>query len=66
MCLWRLQGLKLWNTIFARQWNARCRYCCESGGIPEIVIQNETGLFFEPDDHKMLAEQIKQIAGGRD
>lgn len=35
------------------------------GGIPEIVIQNETGLFFEPDDHKMLAEQIKQIAGGR-
>ncbi|MDD2624484.1 MAG: glycosyltransferase, partial [Candidatus Riflebacteria bacterium] len=35
------------------------------GGIPEILVENETGLFFEPDDHETLAELIEQIANDR-
>jgi glycosyltransferase involved in cell wall biosynthesis len=31
------------------------------GGIPEVIIDGETGLLFEVDDDRMLARQIERL-----
>ncbi|MGA3058020.1 MAG: glycosyltransferase [Candidatus Limnocylindrales bacterium] len=36
------------------------------GGIPEIVVDGQTGLLVPPEDPRALAEAIRRLAGDRD
>jgi len=38
--------------------------CANIGGIPEIVVEGQTGLLFDPDDPRAACGQVGPTYGG--
>ena len=53
------------NTYLEAMACGRPVIACNSGGAPEVVLQNETGLLIPPADLAQLVEAIRALSDGR-